>query len=513
MRRAVCSPRHALDGQTTAAHGDRSPSRRFIQWLRQLEVIFTRRTDLARRLAAPSVRTLVCSVGICLALVPAIADADDLKALPLVANDLIWDPGTQMIYASVPGSAGPGLGNTITAINPYTGAVGPSIFVGSEPGKLARSDDGRFLYVALDGAASIRRVNLQTGRAELQFALGNDPFFGPRYAEDIAVQPGNPQTVAVSLKYKSVSPKHAGVAIYDDGVPRATLTPGHTGSNVIEFSRSGSLLYGYCNETTDFGFRRMAVAASGVSVLDVTRGLISAFGLDIAFDGDRVYSSIGGVIDPAARTIVGTYPGLGFGTIVRPDSTVGRTFALAQGTIVAFDQATFVTMGTLRVPGVSSYPDPGSLIRWGADGLAFRWNGKVFLVRTSLVPSTTTPAPTPTPTLTLALGGGSAFHAGDTMTATLTFSPGQISSAIDAYAVIQTPDGGFLSLQASGQIVAGLSPFVARIAPAPASWTPLRYQFTGKEPAGAYKWLTALTEAGTLNVIGAVNQQVFTVSP
>jgi hypothetical protein len=30
----------------------------------------------------------------------------------------------------------------------------------------------------------------------------------------------------------------------------------------------------------------------------------------------------------------------------------------------------------------------------------------------------------------------------------------------------------------------------------------VRYRFTGGEPAGAYTWFTALTEAGTARVIG-----------
>jgi hypothetical protein len=46
----------------------------------------------------------------------------------------------------VPGRAGAARGNTITSIDPRTGQLGASVFIGSEPGKLAISDDGRFLY-------------------------------------------------------------------------------------------------------------------------------------------------------------------------------------------------------------------------------------------------------------------------------------------------------------------------------------------------------------------------------
>src|SRR5437870_894398 len=123
--------------------------------------------------------------------VPALAAADDIRSIALPANDLVWDPRTQRIYASVPATAGPGLGNTITAIDPYTLITGPSVFVGSEPNRLALSGDGHFLYVGLDGSAAVRRFNLQTQAAEIQFSLGASPlgFDGPFFAAAIDVQP------------------------------------------------------------------------------------------------------------------------------------------------------------------------------------------------------------------------------------------------------------------------------------------------------------------------------------
>src|SRR5438309_4548406 len=96
------------------------------------------------------------------------AGAEPIRPVSLPTNDLVYDPITRRIYASVPSSAG-SIGNSVTAIDPVTGQVGPSTFVGSEPGKMALSDDGQYLYVALDGAAAVRRFNLAQQKAELQF--------------------------------------------------------------------------------------------------------------------------------------------------------------------------------------------------------------------------------------------------------------------------------------------------------------------------------------------------------
>jgi hypothetical protein len=300
-------------------------------------------------------------------------------------NDLILEPVSQLIYASVPGSAGSG-GNSIVSIDPVTGVVGSPVFVGSEPGKLALADDNQALYVALDGAAAARRFDIPSQTPGVQFSMGSDPFFGPMFADDIAVAPGNPDAVAISRKFQGVSPRHAGVAVFDNGVIRPTQTPGHTGSNVIQYSGDPATLYGYNNETTDFGFRTMLVDANGVTITNSTSGLIVGFGVDIRFDGGLIYSTTGRVIDPVARVLVGTFPGIDFGAVVQPDSASGRVFFLKGNefdpvrTLLVFDPGTFLLLGSLDIPGVSGRAT--SLIRWGTDGLAFRTSSnQVFVLQ------------------------------------------------------------------------------------------------------------------------------------
>jgi hypothetical protein len=312
------------------------------------------------------------------------AQAGPIRQITLATRDIVYDPVSKKIYASVPASAGP-LGNTVTVIDPVTGSVGPSVFVGSEPGKLAISDDGQFLYVALEGAGAVRQVSLPQLVAGLQFSVGTDAFFGPMFVEDMAVLPGNSQSVAISRKFTGLSPRHAGVAIYDAGVARSTATPGHTGSNVIEFGTGASILYGYNNETTEFGFRRMTVSASGVSVLDTAPNLFTNFNVDFEVSGGRAYSTSGRVVDVATVSLVGTLPGVApFGALVEPDAAAGRAFFLSDNTILAFSNATLTPVGTRAVPGILG--TPSSLIRWRETGLAFRTSAnQVFLIETVLI--------------------------------------------------------------------------------------------------------------------------------
>ena len=79
-----------------------------------------------------------------------------IRQISLAAKDLVYDPVGQRIYASLPGSAPNG--NSLVQIEPVAGTVGAPVFVGSEPGKLAISDNSQYIYVSLDGSAAVRRI-------------------------------------------------------------------------------------------------------------------------------------------------------------------------------------------------------------------------------------------------------------------------------------------------------------------------------------------------------------------
>ncbi len=269
-------------------------------------------------------------------------------ALPV--NDLLYDSVRDRIVASIP-STGGAQGNTLTLINPATGALDQSIFVGSEPKRLALSDDSGTLYVGLDGAAAVRKFDMASRTPGIQFIVGNDGFFGPMYAETLAVLPGQPGTVAVSRRYQNSSPRHAGVSVYDNGVPRPTSTPGHTGSNVIVSGEASDLLYGYNNETTEFGARQMTVSASGVATTLTKGSATDGFGVDMVFSAGRLYFTNGDVLLASDFSKIGTYSGTGFASAVCVD-VPGNTVYFAQGSgrVLAYALNTFVPTGSLTFP-------------------------------------------------------------------------------------------------------------------------------------------------------------------
>ena len=162
--------------------------------------------------------------------------------LPLPNNTLIYNPHDGMLYASVPGYAGPGLGNSVVAIDPNTGVIARTIPVGSEPNKLTISDDGTEMYVGLDGAAAVRQVSLSTGTAGLQFTLGGGTgiYDAPFTAAAVASLPGEPNSVAVLDSTATVS-------IYDAGAARTNtaMLDGYFNQNTgsLSFGPSAATLY------------------------------------------------------------------------------------------------------------------------------------------------------------------------------------------------------------------------------------------------------------------------------
>jgi hypothetical protein len=336
------------------------------------------------------------------------AQSDFVRVIPFTANDVVYSPTTKMLYASVPSTAG-SKGNSITPIDPATGTIGTSVFIGSEPNKLALSDDGASLYASLDGAYSIRRFDLLSQTAGAQFPTGRDSFFGLYRVGDLAVAPGNPGLVAVARQYPGTSPPEAGVAIFDNGVQRPTTGPGHiAGSDYLTFSASAAKLYGsgiYSGLTT------LKIDANGVTITGTSA---NGAGARVKFDNGLVYAANGQIIDPdiSNGTLKGTFPGVtNNGTVAFvPDSSVGRAYYLVADqfgsstrTLKAYDINTFLQVGSLTITGVSG--DATNMVRWGTNGLAFRTTGnQLFIIQTSLIPSndpiptpTATPSPSPSP--------------------------------------------------------------------------------------------------------------------
>jgi uncharacterized repeat protein (TIGR01451 family) len=310
--------------------------------------------------------------------------------LAQATNDIIWDPLRKRIYASVPATGGTHA-NRVVVIEPASREIIGSVFVGQEPAQLALTSDGSALYVARNGNGTISRIDLPALTVGLTFPVGTSNNYGTLYAEDICTVEGQPNLLVVSQYRKSVSPRHNGVAVFDNGVARTAVTQDHTGSNRIEPSGDPTLFYGYNNETTEYGVRHLRLSASGMTQEQNNRDLIGGFSTDIKADGNLLVATSGVVVDGAGLRKLGT---LGTQGLVRPELAKSRVYVLGQSgsysstynKITAYDSVLFSSIRQYTLP--TAVESPSSLIRWGDSGLAFRSASKVFLVHDNrLVPS------------------------------------------------------------------------------------------------------------------------------
>jgi hypothetical protein len=310
--------------------------------------------------------------------VPA-ATATSTRAVQVFARDLAPDDQRGVVYLSIAGSA-PLDANSVVALDPNSGTVTGRVFVGAGPGRVARSSDGQFLYVGLDGASAVRRVTLATFTAGLQWSISAGLVAG-----EIKVVPGQPHTVAVSRQSPGTSPPLAGVTIYDDGLPRSQSSPGHTGGNRIEFLDKPDTLYGYNNAHTGFEFFTISIDAAGARHAFTTGGLISGFYTQITGGAGRIYGTDGSIVDAERRVKVGSFPTSTSSMTVDP--VLGRAFMLQDNGIAVYDLNNYQLLGTVPVTGVAldhpavAYPH---VVRWGNDGVAFLDSDEVFLVRSPL---------------------------------------------------------------------------------------------------------------------------------
>jgi hypothetical protein len=318
-----------------------------------------------------------------------------VQQVSLATNDMVYDRFADVIYASVPSAAGPPNGNSIVTIDPHSGALRNSVFIGNEPDRLAISDDGQFLYVGLDDADAIRRIDIPTMKLDIEFGLGGEPIFGGRQAGDIKVLPGQPRAVAVAARYREISPDFAGLAIFDDGVARTIEVP-QFGKDIIDriaFGDSAATLYGVDTETTRADLYVLKVDATGVWIISDFAAATGPFGSDIAVENGLIYDATGQVFDPVAKRVAGTF---GVRGLVAPDSAAGKVFLLtdnlgSDAMIRVFDQQTFTPLASLEVRDTQN-GRLHSFVRWGDDGLAFArspdfpgyGSGEVFLIEEPL---------------------------------------------------------------------------------------------------------------------------------
>ncbi|MGB8988424.1 MAG: choice-of-anchor D domain-containing protein [Candidatus Sulfotelmatobacter sp.] len=301
-----------------------------------------------------------------------------VTVLDLPANDIVWDPFAQRIYASMPSSYGPN-GNSIAVINPSTGAVTGYFYAGSEPTKLALDSTSKFLYVGLNGDGAIQRLDLPAFTDDILISLGSTTS-GPNLAQAIAVSPSNAHTIAVALNEDSCCSSSGPLEFFTDSTKLANsvATPA---INQINFA-SGTTLYGYYPDTLS----QVTVSSTGGTLTQQWSNLVD--GNTFQYSGGLAFGADGEEFNPATGLLEGTFD---VGSIccssspqVLPDSAINRAFALGQTPffssfgITSYNLSEFTPLAVASLAELApeySSTSTSKFIQWGPNGLAFILTG------------------------------------------------------------------------------------------------------------------------------------------
>ena len=333
-------------------------------------------------------------------------------------NAMVYNSVNGLLYVSVPSSAGPPYANSVVSVDPVTGALGRPILIGSEPDQLAVSSDGTTLWVGLDGASAVRKVDLTTATAGMQFSLGNNSgiYAYPPIAHALGVLPGSPNSIVMSSALNQYIYEDM-LGIYDSGVPRSDFVDLSTISSLpaIFLSSTKTEVYATSYES---GYQVLSYDSNGLKNLAGNTGTDNfggVYGTAVQVDNGVAYLDSGVALNAETGALLGTFYSGGTTVATGPmvsDSSLGKLFILENvnsnntstpALIQTFNESNFtpIPSAILQVNGALAGTKYGAgnstatelngnnsvntMVRWGADGLVFRAANGVFSFRTGIV--------------------------------------------------------------------------------------------------------------------------------
>jgi Ice-binding-like len=104
------------------------------------------------------------------------------------------------------------------------------------------------------------------------------------------------------------------------------------------------------------------------------------------------------------------------------------------------------------------------------------------------------------------------FSSGEVMALSVSMIPGGVQQRVDAYVVLRLPDGQVLSWTTSGPVL-GIVPIARNVKPMNFKGVIASISIPAGAPAGTYTWLSALTSAGTMNLVSDISERHFVITP
>jgi hypothetical protein len=299
-----------------------------------------------------------------------------VNQLRLAANNLIYDPTRNLLWASLPSTAEAPSGRTIVSMDPITGLLSDPIPINGDPVAqcMALSANGRYLYVGLSDTNEVHRIDLNSPASSLRIPLGPSQWGGANHAQDIEPLDGD------GTSFLMTGDSDHAAAVYDGVIRRGNRTDLNSVDRIERTTTPG--LFVGINSGNQIS--SLAVTATGVSTTRQVGNFVG-YAADIRGSGHLVLSSSGLLVDSINLTLNANFRVSGQPCLDLPNQ---RAYLLHGNTLSSFDTATLLAAGDFTLPFTATedwYSGRSeTCVRWGLDGFAFlEASGDVYIWRWS----------------------------------------------------------------------------------------------------------------------------------
>jgi len=308
----------------------------------------------------------------------------------LAANDIAYDPGTNLLYASTDSG-------TIIPIDPSTGGMGTPITVsGGSVGRVEISATGSILHAAVENKTKLVRVNLATRTVGTPFALGTSV-----EAVSFAILPGTTDSVVVIIT-PQFFPSTSTAALFVNGVVKPNVVAVSYPEVIPRITVGGTPNRAYAEWRNNQGGNSVRVLATdndGVTLQKSYPAAVQYTSDSFIGQGPSLISGSGNVWEAETGNPTG------HATLHAPynyrsaifDAEAGRVIFLSSSSdhssnyeLLFLESTTFSETGRMAVPAT---PASDRLVRMNGHNLAYRSSSQVVLVRAPLLPAADAPEP------------------------------------------------------------------------------------------------------------------------
>lgn len=297
---------------------------------------------------------------------------ETINTLRLVAKSMTYDESRKLLWATVPSSEAPPLGNSVVSIDPKTGAISSPIPLGATPmeNAIALSGNGRYLYIGFSDTPQLCRLDLEASPpAIIRVPMVTDQSGRAACASDIEVLEGDGSKAVVGT-----TGSFSSIVLLDD----FTTTPTGISANIIESTGAPGVIITADSSSSVYSISRFQIVPGGLQRLE-TRSTSSV--RKMQGDGNTLLTSGGTLFDSSSLT-----PKLKLASSGSPslDMSRGRAYLVNGKNLHSFSTSTGLHSASLALPTAGTDDWSLSSTRWGPDGMAILGgDGKIYILRWS----------------------------------------------------------------------------------------------------------------------------------